>query len=202
MNTQRIAKNILASNPVFLDTETTGLDNDDQIIEIAIIDSNGTALINKLIKATKASHPMALKTHGLTDAFIEENGEEWDTVWPAIHKILSSEQTCIYNTTFDVRMLKQTCEANNLTPYEPWSHDIMELANRHFIDHAAWDTERSQFKRLSLAKCCELAGIVYQGNAHRAIVDCHATLDLLKYIANSQPKQASNDASLMIGATA
>ena len=202
MNTQRIAKTILSSNPVFLDTETTGFDNDDQIIEIAIIDHNGKSLINKLIKATKASHPMALKTHGLTDEFIEKNGEEWDTVWPAVHKILSSEATCIYNTTFDVRMLKQTCEANNLTPYEPWSHDIMELANRHFIDHATWDTERSQFKRLSLAKCCELAGIVYQGNAHRAIVDCHATLDLLKHIANSQPKQASNDAALMIGATA
>lgn len=144
MITQAIAANILASNPVILDTETTGLDNDDQIIEIAIIDHHGTTLINKLIKATKASHPMALKTH-------------------------------------------------DLNPYDPWEHDIMELANRHFIDHATWDKDRSQFKRLSLAKCCELAGIKYQGNAHRAIVDCHALLDLLRFMANSQPKQASND---------
>ena len=69
----------------------------------------------------------------------------------------------------------------------------MELVNRHFIDHVLWDAEKSCFKRLSLARACEIAGIKYQGQAHRAIVDCHATLDLLKFIAFGKNENASND---------
>jgi len=203
MKTHQHAQAILIGNPVFLDTETTGFENDDQIIEIAIIDANGKELINKLVKANKPSHPQATETHGLSDAFIATNGEDWNHIWPEIHKIFSSHNVCIYNSAFDVRMLKQTCEAHDLTPYNPFDHDIMELANRHFIDHAIWDTERSQFKRLSLARCCEIAGITYQGNAHRAIVDCHAMMDLLKFMANDTRQinldtDASNDDVLVI----
>ena len=41
MNTQEIAKQILTLDPVILDTESTGFENDDQIIEIAAITTQG-----------------------------------------------------------------------------------------------------------------------------------------------------------------
>lgn len=199
MNTQQIAKQILELDPIILDTETTGLDDNDQIIEIAVITTSGQQLLNTLVKANKDSHPIALQTHGISREITDLKGKPWSDVLADLNAIFECHPMCAYNEVFDTRMIKQTCEAHKTEqPVHTIKFDIMELANRHFIEHAIWCTKRSQFKRLSLAKCCELAGIKFQGSAHRAIVDCHATLDLLKYIANSQPKQASNDEELMI----
>lgn len=185
--TREIARKILDSDPVFLDTETTGLDTDDQIVEIGIIGKTGTALINKLVKATKASHQEALAVHGISEEKLEEFGEEWSVVMPVINAIFDCHPVAIFNAVFDMRMLEQTCLAHGLNkPLQTTVYDIMELANIHFVRYAEWDTNQSKFKRLSLAKCCEIAGIEYKGSAHRAVVDCHAILDLLKFLASDE----------------
>lgn len=59
----------------------------------------------------------------------------------------------------------------------------MELANRFFADELEWDSANSRFKRLSLERCMELAGIQREGKAHRALSDVLATVDLLQYMA-------------------
>ncbi|WP_396586432.1 exonuclease domain-containing protein [Bermanella sp. R86510] len=198
MDTKKIAQDLIvqgldSNGLVILDTETTGLDTDDQIIEIAIIDTSGRTLLNKLVQATKASNEFALKVHGLTEETLEEHGQPWSTIMPVVNAILETRPVGMYNAIFDERMLQQTCTAHGLSkPVKHQSIDIMELANRHFHEHLEWDKGQSKFKRLSLAKCCEIAGIKFQGSAHRAIVDCHATLDLLKFIARGEVTEASN----------
>jgi DNA polymerase-3 subunit epsilon len=194
MNTQQIAKQILELDPIILDTETTGLDDNDQIIEIAAITVSGQPLLNTLIKANKGSHPMALQTHGISRDTTDLKGREWSDVLADLNAIFECHPMCAYNEVFDTRMITQTCKAHKTEqPLHTTQFDIMELANRHFIEHAIWCNERSQFERLSLEKCCEFAGIKFQGDAHRAIVDCHATLDLLTFIAEEKPDVASND---------
>jgi DNA polymerase III epsilon subunit-like protein len=194
MNTQQIAKQILELDPIILDTETTGLDDNDQIIEIAAITVSGQPLLNTLVKANKDSHPIALQTHGISREITDLKGREWSDVLADLNAIFECHPMCAYNEVFDTRMITQTCKAHKTDqPLHTTQFDIMELANRHFIEHTIWCNERSQFKRLSLAKCCEIAGIEFQGNAHRAIVDCHATLDLLKFMAEEKPDVASND---------
>lgn len=193
MDTKKIAQDLLAQDIVILDTETTGLDCDDQVIEIAIIDTSGKTLLNKLVQATKASNEFALKVHSLTEETLEEHGQPWSTIMPVVNAILETRPVGMFNAIFDERMLNQTCTAHGLSqPVKHQTIDIMELANRHFHEHLEWDQEQSKFKRLSLAKCCEIAGIKFQGEAHRAIVDCHATLDLLKFIASGEEVEATN----------
>lgn len=184
MNTQQIAQQILSYDPIILDTETTGLNNDDQIIELACIDSTGATLINTLIKATKESDEFALKTHGITTDTLNQLGQPWQHTLADLNAVFECHPMIAYNEVFDTRMIEQTCAAHQTEkPVDTLKFDLMELANRHFIQYAPWCKKHSRFKRLSLAKCCEIAGIEFKGDAHRAIVDCHATLDLLKFIA-------------------
>jgi DNA polymerase-3 subunit epsilon len=194
MNTQQLAKQILNNDPIILDTETTGLDDDDQIIELGVIDVHGVTILNTLVKSTKPSHPKALEVHQITETHLAEHGKDWSEVSHDLGVFLDCHPVIMYNSPFDTRMIEQTCLAHQVEkPSEYKVYDLMELANRHFISHAQWCQKRSQFKRLSLAKCCEIAGIKYKGDAHRAIVDCHATLELLKFIAHGQVATASND---------
>ena len=52
---------------VYLDTETTGLSAEDEIVEITIIDDNGEPLINTLLKPVNHTHwPDAERVHGIS----------------------------------------------------------------------------------------------------------------------------------------
>ena len=50
---------------VFLDTATTGLDDDAQVVEIAIVDSTGAVLFESLVKPTVPVDPEAAAIHGI-----------------------------------------------------------------------------------------------------------------------------------------
>jgi DNA polymerase-3 subunit epsilon len=45
-----VAADWLAASPIVLDSETTGLAHDDQIIEIAILDETGAVLFHSLVR--------------------------------------------------------------------------------------------------------------------------------------------------------
>ncbi len=56
INRQKIidyARSKIAENPVYMDTETTGLENTDEIIEIAIVDTNGLVIYEFIHSADK-----------------------------------------------------------------------------------------------------------------------------------------------------
>lgn len=188
MNTVQAAQDILASNPVVCDTETTGLEDHREVIEIAGVDSHGEELINKLVTPV-GDFPYAVsKINNISGYELKQHGSQWGFVHIALREILDNFSFVAFNASFDVRLIEQTNHIQGEPPlFSPDSEvmifDVMELANRHFHKHLEWDEKQSKFKCLSLAKCCEIAGIEFEGKAHRALVDAKATLALLKYIA-------------------
>ena len=46
-NIKEIVNALIHEKPVIIDTETTGLRNSDEIIEIAVVDIDGTVLVNR-----------------------------------------------------------------------------------------------------------------------------------------------------------
>lgn len=61
-----LAQQWLDDNRLFIDTETTGLGDDAEIVEICIIDSHGFILLNTLVKPTKPIPDEAIAIHGIT----------------------------------------------------------------------------------------------------------------------------------------
>jgi len=49
-----LALQILAQKPVYIDTETTGLEKDDEVVEISIINFDGSLLFTSLVKPTQS----------------------------------------------------------------------------------------------------------------------------------------------------
>ncbi len=189
----------LLENAVIIDTETTGLGKDDQVMEIAAVEGNtGEILMNTLIQCFKEPHPEALALHGITSSDTHDTGITPAAMAFHLGRITTEKckEKTSFNWPFDFRLMVQTLQTNNATYTLPqyatprknrrYPLCIMELANRHLIDHAEWSFERSQFKRLSLARCCEIAGIEFTGKAHRALPDAIAARDLLVAIAEGR----------------
>lgn len=190
-NTQKIAAALLEKSLAVADTETTGLCEHSEIIEFAAISETGETLVDTLLMPTRPVPKEATKINGITDSQVINEGIDWCGLASQI-ETLRGRVIVYYNAVFDVRLLGQTqsfqefgCTADfpDLDFMTLASFDLMELANRHFHKDLNWKKSDSCFSRLSLKKCCELAGIEYPEDSHRALADAQTTLKLLQFIA-------------------
>jgi len=180
LTAQLLARTLLGHVPVFLDTETTGTGPDDEIVDIAIVDFDGTVLVNKLVDPTMPVSPEAYAKHGLDE--IELSGcVEIIDIWDTIYAILQNRHVLIYNSMFDLRLLRQTAARYNLEMPEVKAHDVMKLYSLYHGEKSRESDINYAAKKLEIA--CETFGI--QPGTHRALADAEATRQLLIAMARS-----------------
>lgn len=100
-------KGDLSDNVVFLDTETTGLTNTDEVIEIGITGVNGEKLYHETFKPDCESNTFATAKNKLPDWMLEIS-PKFKNCWGEILSILRNKKVYIYNSNFDVRLISQT----------------------------------------------------------------------------------------------
>ena len=83
------ARKLWESQPVFLDTETTGLHGRAEIVEISIIDYDGSVLFDKLVKPRQPIPRDAVTVHGITDDMVRDE-KSWLHVWPDVEEVLAN----------------------------------------------------------------------------------------------------------------
>ena len=176
------AKKVLAYRPVYLDTETTGLDGGAEIIEISIIDDEGQVLFESLVRPTQPIPAASSRVHGLYDEDVK-TARPWPIVWPEVRSALYNRMIVIYNEEFDMRMLKQTHGRYKMKWAERFqTFDLLKLYAEF---RGEWDSYRRSYRYHSLAdagKHCQ----IHLPNAHRSTADTLLTRAVLHYIAGCQ----------------
>lgn len=172
------ARRLLAERPIYLDTETTGLDGRAEIVEIAILDWDGSPLLHSLVKPRFPIPAEVVRIHGITDDHVR-NSPTWADLWPQVQLILHGRHIGIYNADFDLRMIAQSHQFARL----PWRQDglsafcIMQLYARFYGEQ-----RYNGFRWQSLAKAaiqCRLS----VANSHRAADDARLARAVLHYVA-------------------
>lgn len=164
---------------VILDTETTGLDENSEIIEIAVIDLNGNVLFNSLVcpSVPMPNNSYAIEVHGITNEMLA-SAPKWPEIYHKIKQIISDKQVIIYNAQFDVRLLNQTNIIYGL-------EQILFQPICAMLAFASWYGEinenTGEFRWQRLNRAMRLIEQDFDG-AHRALVDCKATLSIWQAI--------------------
>lgn len=104
--------------PVFLDTETTGLDDQAEIVEIAILALDGTRLLSTYVRPSVPATPAAAAVHGISDDMLA-NAPGWPEIAPQVCSLLAGQTVVAHNADFDVRMLAQTSQRYDLASPAP-----------------------------------------------------------------------------------
>lgn len=182
--TCRHAAHVLTLEPLFLDTETTGLDEDAEIIEIAVLDQHGAVLLETLVKPVGAVAAEATAVHGLSDLDLVE-APAWQLVAARLADMLRGRVLVAHNTNFDARMFQQSNRRHGLaTPAgERWECTLELLT-------AAND---GRWPRLGVAM--SLAGADWPedvpGRPHRAAYDAACCRQILLALAEKHAAAAS-----------
>ena len=153
-------------NTVYLDTETTGISDDDEIVEITIIDDNGKPIVNTLVKPVYHSNwPGAERVHGISPINVRHAPTQ-SQISDKIRDAVKDAQVVIYNAPFDSKFLPELEDAAEI-----------KCAMRAF---AEWNNSRW----IKLTNATKIIGYEWEG-AHRALADTLALRAVWKAIQPS-----------------
>ncbi|WP_227722841.1 3'-5' exonuclease [Yersinia proxima] len=179
-----LARQWLAQNSLILDTETTGLGLDDEVVEIAIIDCAGNVLLDTLVKPLNRIPDEAIAIHGITNEMVE-NSPTWSDVYPKVINLLKGRGFIAYNASFDARLICQSVRMDTIPRDEIDiiynNHQCAMLVYAEF--YGEWDDRRNKYKWQRLANAAKQQLIAVDGVAHRALSDCITTLGVIKAMA-------------------
>jgi DNA polymerase-3 subunit epsilon len=164
---------------VVIDLETTGFGKSAEVIEIAIVDSEGRLLANTGVRPKGRITKEITKITGL-DRKNLKHSPTWPEIDSSIRKILESRPVITYNAAFDLRILNQTAQRFNLQPFEIESYCMM----LGYAAHAAvpHPTRENAFRWHKLTGACEREGIEKRP-AHRALDDALQTWALIHTVS-------------------
>ncbi len=158
-----------ASNVVLLDTETTGLDQTAEVVEIALLTSRGEVVCDSLIRPLGPIPAAATAIHHL-DAAAVAHAPTWAELYPRIVGLLHRRLVVVYNAAYDRRLLDQTCARAGRPSLRPaaWHCAMLEYARFTGV----WNAARNDYRWHKLP-----------GGDHTALGDCRATLQTIRWMA-------------------
>ncbi len=177
------AKALLAESPLYLDTETTGLDERAQIIEISILDSNGQVCLDSFVKPRGKIPRDVMAIHGITDEMVKD-APTWKELWPQVERIVTGRVIATYNADFDSKMMRQDHYRHGIrwTLPEDAFVCLMKLYARFYGE---WNPKYGNYRWHSLETAANHCGleIAYM---HRAEDDARLARALLHYMASQK----------------
>lgn len=160
------------SSPIFIDTETTGLNpnKNDELLQIAIINMNGDTLFYHLIKPDhRRSWPKATEINGITPAMVK-NEDGIDVYLDQLIGIFQKASCVIgYNVDFDLGFIR----AAGIS-YSGPTIDIM----KDYADYRAiYDAYHKHNRWFKLSSCASHFGYDWgKDTQHDSLSDVKATL--------------------------
>jgi len=168
-------------NFYILDTETTGVGKADEIVQVGIVDKNGTVVMNQLVKPSRPIPDGASAVHGIYDEDVAE-APTYKDIYVDISKMLAGQAVIAYNMDFDWRMLQQTSYRYRLPDIRTGKRGCAMKQYAKF--HGKWNPRRRSYTWHKLGNAIELEGLTLE-NAHDAIGDVLMTLALVRKMAES-----------------
>ena len=170
----------LQRQPVYLDTETTGLDDKAEIVEIGIVDHDGRILVDTLVKPTGKIPFDATAVHGITDE-MGKAAPTWPDVWPQVESALAGKRVAIYNADYDLRLMRQSHRKHGMAwQFAENSAVCVMLLYAQFYGARGSRYGTYRWHRLEEAgRQCRLT----LPNAHRAAADALLARAVLHYMA-------------------
>ena len=152
---------------IVIDTETTGLTDSDELLQISVIDDAGTVLFDSLVRPYfHTEWPEVQKVNGITPEMVAGAPYPHELL-PQLVEIFSEMSVCIgYNTSFDLGFLDRIgVPTEHLTVI-----DVMQM----FVDYL--NANGGTHRRASLSTCTKYFDYQWEGAAHNSLADAKATL--------------------------
>jgi len=156
---------------VILDTETTGLEDDARIVDLAVTTAAGETLLDTLVNPGEPIPASATEIHGITDAMVA-GAPTFAQILPDLAAAVFGRRVLIYNDVFDLGRLSHElallgADVPEFTAAARWEDVMLPYSDWY----GEWSDWHGNYRWQPL------------GGGHRALGDCLAVVDCLKSMA-------------------
>lgn len=166
---------MLNEDLLIIDTETTGLRSDAEVVEIGIVNYLGEPVYHEYFKPTKTMGSDVISVHKITNEFLADKPSYNQDAHDKLMDLIEGKSVWAYNGPFDSRLLFQTCKFHGVeTPRKWYFNCAMQRFNQLYNSQGKW---------MSLVNACKHLSIdISDLAAHSAINDCIITHRLMTEI--------------------
>ncbi|WP_180190196.1 3'-5' exonuclease [Acinetobacter sp. YH01009] len=178
-------------NFITVDTETTGIGSDDQIIQLSIVNLNNEILFNEYFKPSVAISQEATNVHGITMEQLLDK-PSFSVFSDQILKLLRDKYIIGYSIDFDIRMIK-----NHLPDVENLGFTGLIDLIKIYAEYHGVLSSRGGYKLQKLSKALNdlsIDGYISSNtkynfaNFHNAVTDVRATNELFFELLKRSPE--------------
>ena len=184
----RTAQEAVREDLVIIDTETTGLDADAQMVELAICDIAGNVLLDTLVRPTVLIPRDATRVHGITNNDVARAPTAGELA-AEIDRVIGKRILASYNLEYDLRILNTSLRANGYPQRlygagGKWGDGlcIMKLFAAWYGD---WSNSFQSFTWQPLHRAAAALGVDANVSAHRALSDAQTARAVLIAMAST-----------------
>ncbi len=165
---------------VYIDTETSGLTPQDEVLEIAIINDQSEILLNTLVKPIDhTTWSDAQQIHHISPKMVRQ-APTYDQIRDQIESLVRDQAVVIYNKAYDSQYLNK----------ELASAAAVHCCMLAFAEHyGQWDCYHGNYRWQNLKVASDYVLHQWQGEAHRALADTRATKAVWEYLTISEVRQ-------------
>lgn len=166
---------------VVFDVETTGTDDQAQVIQVAVVASDGQVLMDQLVKPSVPITNSEL--HGITDDDVKD-APDFAVIYDDLKDALDGRPALAFNYDFDALKLAQECQRANLDPLLgiPGAPEscVMKMFARF---NGEWKASKQDWTWKSLDEAVAHFKLTFPGRPHNAVADCRAALAVIEQMA-------------------
>jgi DNA polymerase-3 subunit epsilon len=179
------ARELLKGEFVILDTETTGFEADDEIVQIGLVDQAGAVVLDQLVQPEQPIRNTQF--HGITDETVKD-APRFPQVYERLKAALEGRTVLAYNLEFDQRLLSQVCRRHQLEPIDFSQRLSPQTPNTCVMEMYAqfngeWNEYHGNYRWKKLREATVYFGLEFEGKEHNAVSDAKATLAVIRTMA-------------------
>lgn len=136
-------------DPLFLDTETTGVNGEAEVISLTIANSQENILLSTFIKPVVPidTESQSYAVNGITQDMVED-APSFVEVWENAKPLLEGRIIVCFNSDFDSRLLRQSCARACVEPVQAeWFCAMTSVG-------------KTDGRWIKLEKACNLFGVI------------------------------------------
>jgi DNA polymerase III subunit epsilon len=162
-----------AGDPLFLDTETTGLDDSAEVVEVSALDRAGAVVFESLVKPRYPIPLAATQIHLIGNPEVSA-APTFDRIAAELLRAIDGRAVVIYNAVYDTRLLRQSAAAVRI--------DWNPSARVHCAMLLYAKQRGGSWRRL--ADAAQQCGLDLPARLHRARADAELTRRLVQHLAS------------------
>jgi len=148
---------MLNLQPLFLECKASRIGPEAEVVEFALIESDGSALLDELVRPKREIDPEMTKVHGISND-IARYAPPWGDVWSQAKKLISGRMIGVFELEARLSWMRHS----HTTGFLRWDPDPAKffcIQKLHAEYHNDWDRSKNNYRLFQLEEAAELVGL-------------------------------------------